>query len=122
MPELVELAGGVALVTRPGDHAPTLDEAALSQLAPEVVLIKPCGFDLARTDAELGPLRALLARLDWPAWRAGGVWLADGNAFFNRPGPRLVESLEILAACIHPALFEDLAQRHAAAFKRLSPA
>ena len=121
MPELVDLAGGEALVTTAGDHAPTLDEAALGALEPEVVLVKPCGFRLERTRGELELLRALLQRLDWPAWREGRVFLADGNAFFNRPGPRLVESLETLAACVHPDLFEDLAEAHAEDFDRLTP-
>ena len=92
----------------------------LAALAPDVVLVKPCGFDLARSRAELGALSAQLAGLAWPALERGAVWLADGNAFFNRPGPRLVESLEILAACVHPAAFADLAARHAAHFERLA--
>lgn len=119
MPELVGLAGGEALVTRAGEHAPTLERARLAALAPDVVLVKPCGFDLARSRRELGALAAALGGLDWPALERGAVWLADGNAFFNRPGPRLVESLEILAACVHPAEFADLARRHAAHFERL---
>jgi iron complex transport system substrate-binding protein len=109
MPELIALAGGEALVTRPGEHAPTLDRDALAALDPEVVLVKPCGFPLQRTIEELDVLREGLPR----AWRAR-VYLADGNAFFNRPGPRIVESLEILAACLHPELFEDFAVKHAA--------
>jgi len=121
MPELVELAGGVPLVTAPGDHAPTLDEDALRKLAPDVVLIKPCGFDLARTGAEADSLRAMLDRLEWTAWQEGRVFLADGNAFFNRPGPRLVESLEIMAACVHPDLFEDMAEAHEADYEPLRP-
>jgi iron complex transport system substrate-binding protein len=121
MPELVELAGGEALVTRPGEHAPALDLAALSALDPEVVLIKPCGFDLARTTEELELLREQLPWDAWEAVRAGRVYAADGNAFFNRPGPRLVESLEILAACLHPSAFPDLARRHAASVRRVTP-
>jgi iron complex transport system substrate-binding protein len=119
MPELVELAGGRPLVTRPGDHAPTLELARLRELAPEVVLFKPCGFDLERTRAERCVIDELLAAVDWPAVREGRVWIADGNAFFNRPGPRLVDSLEILAACVHPDRFEDLARRHEGSFERL---
>lgn len=119
MPELVELAGGTPLVTAPGDHAPTLSEEALGQLAPDVVMVKPCGYPLERTRGEAEDLRALLGRLDWPAWRAGRVWVADGNAFFNRPGPRLVESLEILAACVHPEEYADLATLHRGWFERL---
>ena len=120
MPELVAAAGGRALVTEPGQHAPTLSREELRALdpAPEVVLVKPCGFPLERTLAEAETLRALLADLPWPALAAGRVWIADGNAFFNRPGPRLVESLEILAACVHPAACADLAQRHAQSYVR----
>lgn len=123
MPELVELAGGRALVTRPGDHAPTLAADALRALdpAPEVVLIKPCGFDLPRALSELDALAPHLDGCDWPALRERRVFAADGNAFFNRPGPRLVESLEILAACLHPDAFADEARRHAASFRRVDP-
>ncbi|MEM6797492.1 MAG: cobalamin-binding protein, partial [Acidobacteriota bacterium] len=116
MPELIELAGGTPLVTQPGQHAPTLDMAALEALDPEVVLIKPCGFELARTFEEL---KLLASNLPWRRWRAvrgGRVYVADGNAFFNRPGPRLVESLEILAACVHPQEFSDFRERHAGSF------
>ena len=101
MPELVEMAGGSPLVTQPGQHAPTLSLDALRALDPTVVLVKPCGFTLARTRAEL---HLLHKNLPWNTWRAVSerrVFVADGNAFFNRSGPRLVESLEILAACIH---------------------
>lgn len=114
MPELVLLAGGEPLVTEPGQHAPTLSRAELLSLdpAPDAVLIKPCGFDLERSRREYDLLGRLLTELDWPAIGAGRVWVADGNAFFNRPGPRLVESLEILAACLDPDTFADFAERH----------
>jgi len=121
MPELVDIAGGRALVTQPGDHAPTLTREQLAALepAPDVVLVKPCGFSLERTRVELDTLRALFRGMPWPAVQNGRVWLADGNAFFNRPGPRLVESAEILAACMHPTEFADLALRHHTGFEKL---
>lgn len=123
MPELVELAGGEALVTKPGEHAPTLSRDALDALdpAPDVVLVKPCGFDLARSLAEWDVVVELLADRPWPATERGALWLADGNAYFNRPGPRIVDSLEILAACVHPEAYPDLAARHAGAFQRIDP-
>jgi len=65
----------------------------------------PCGFDLARTRAEMP---ALTRRPDWGKLRAAKnrrVFLTDGNQYFNRPGPRLVESLEILAEVLHPGVF-----------------
>lgn len=121
MPELIELAGGTALVTRAGERAPTLGLDELRALDPDLVLIKPCGFDLEKTLAE----RRLLAEcLPWTSWRAareGRVFVADGNAYFNRSGPRIVESLEILAACTHPETFSDLARKHRASLRRLTP-
>jgi iron complex transport system substrate-binding protein len=111
MPELIELAGGTPLVTRAGEHAPTVSRETLAGLEPDVVLIKPCGFTLGRTLQDLETLRRVLP---WEAWRRRPprVAIADGNAYFNRPGPRLVESLEIVAALLHPTKLADLADVH----------
>ena len=111
MPELVSLAGGTPLLTQPGEHAPTVDRPHLAALDPDVVVVKPCGFSLPRTLEEVDVLRETLPR----TWHAR-TYLADGNAYFNRPGPRIVESLEILAACVHPESFPDFAEKHAASF------
>ncbi len=100
MPELVELAGGIALGATAGGPAPTIDLAKLRALAPDVIVAKPCGFTIARALEE----RSLLTEIQ-AAVPEARVYVTDGNAYFNRPGPRLVESLEILAACIHPELF-----------------
>jgi iron complex transport system substrate-binding protein len=116
MPELVELAGGVALGAAPGTPAPTLTPSELVALRPEVVLIKPCGFSLERALSELSIIeRDVLG----PLGGSARVYVTDGNAFFNRSGPRLVESLEILAACLHPELFRDFAEAHTEALRRL---
>lgn len=121
MPELVEIAGGVALLATAGEHAPVLESGVLDSLdpAPDVVLVKPCGFPLARTLDERGVLQELLASRDWPAVHEGQVYLADGNAYFNRPGPRLVESAELLAACVHPEALGDPALRFPGEVTRL---
>jgi len=119
MPELIALAGGTALVTRPGDHAPTLTREALAALSPDVVLVKPCGFPLERTLDELATLRDALPWNRWAAVRDGRVYAADGNAYFNRPGPRLVESLEILGACVHPEAFPDFQHKHGGSVVRV---
>jgi iron complex transport system substrate-binding protein len=121
MPDLVALARGSALVTKPGQHAPTVSFDELSALDPDVVLIKPCGFDLARTAEELPLLGKNLPWRRWSAVRQNRVFVADGNAYFNRPGPRLVESLEILAACVHPREFSDFLQRHRQAVRKVTP-
>jgi iron complex transport system substrate-binding protein len=118
MPELIELAGGRALAARAGERAPTLSLDAFAALDPDVVLIKPCGFALERTLREREFIEMSLVSRLGPAARA---FVSDGNAFFNRPGPRLVESLEILAACIHPELFADFAAKHRAVLLPLAP-
>jgi iron complex transport system substrate-binding protein len=104
MPELIELAGGIPLGVRAGEHAPTITSERLGELAPDVVLVKPCGFSLERALAERSVVdTAILAHVP-PSTR---VYVADGSAYFNRPGPRLVESLAILAACTHPGAFRE---------------
>jgi iron complex transport system substrate-binding protein len=110
MPELIELAGGVAAGATAGQPAPTISTARLRELRPDVVVVKPCGFLLPRALEERDLVERAVEGLD------ARVYVADGNAFFNRPGPRLVESLEIMAACVHPELFEDFTGRHRAAF------
>ncbi len=105
VPELVSLAGGASLFGEAGAHSPWIEWEALGEADPDVIVALPCGFDLPRTRRELVPLTA---RPEWKALRAvreGRVFLTDGNAFFNRPGPRLVESLEILAEILHPERF-----------------
>ncbi|HEX7929230.1 MAG TPA: cobalamin-binding protein, partial [bacterium] len=102
MPELIEMAGGRNLFGRAGEHSPWMEWSALKAADPDVILVMPCGFDLERTRRE----SALLTKLDgWDGLRAvreGRVFLADGHQYFNRPGPRLVESLEIVAEMLHP--------------------
>jgi iron complex transport system substrate-binding protein len=120
MPELVTLAGGEALITKPGEPASTLPKDKLAELEPDVVLIKPCGFSLERTLAELSLLPEVLP---WDSWRAvaeGRVYVADGSAYFNRPGPRIVESLDILAGCMHPEALGDLVEKHRASCVRVT--
>ncbi len=112
MPDLIALAGGDAVVGRAGEPGVVLDDDAV--VAPDVVIVKPCGFDLPTTLAELATSEV---RKRWPNAR---WYAADGNAYFNRSGPRLVESLEILAACVHPTAFADLAELHQGRFVALA--
>jgi iron complex transport system substrate-binding protein len=105
MPELVRSAGGINLFGEAGRHAPWLAWDDLVAKDPDVILVLPCGFDIARTHQEM-PF--LTGRPGWDELRAvrqAQVYLLDGNQFFNRPGPRLVESLEILAEVLHPSAF-----------------
>ena len=106
VPELVAAAGGIDALGASGENAPIVDIAQVQAADPDAIVLMPCGYDLPRT-VEDG--RALLADPAWAGLRAartGDVYATDGNAFFNRPGPRLVESLEILAEILHPAHFD----------------
>jgi iron complex transport system substrate-binding protein len=110
VPELVEIAGGKNLLGLPGRHSPWLSWEELTACDPDVIAVMPCGFDIARTRSEMP---ALTQDPRWQALRAvreGRVFLTDGNQFFNRPGPRLVESARILAEILHPEHFTNSMQ------------
>jgi iron complex transport system substrate-binding protein len=105
MPELIEMAGGSSLFAKPGEHSPWLDWTSLIEADPEVILLLPCGFKIAQT---IRDLNLLTENPGWAKLRAvkqGRVYLVDGHHFFNRPGPRLVESAEIVAEILHPDRF-----------------
>ena len=105
MPELIERAGGHSLFARPGEHSPWLDWASLIEADPEVILLLPCGFKIAQTSRDLNLLTRNPAWANLRAVKRGRVYLIDGHHFFNRPGPRLVESAEIVAEILHPDRF-----------------
>jgi iron complex transport system substrate-binding protein len=97
VPELVEMAGGVNLFGEPGRHSPWMRWEDLVQADPDVIVVMACGWDEKRARGEM---HWLTRRPEWGslrAVRAGRVHVADGNQYFNRPGPRLVESLELMA-------------------------
>ena len=105
MPTLVEMAGGVNLFGKAGEHSPWMKFEELAAKDPDVILIAPCGFDMDRAAQDLP---ALTKRSQWntlKAVRTQRVFMADGNQYFNRPGPRIAESLEILAEITQPDLF-----------------
>jgi iron complex transport system substrate-binding protein len=118
MGELVEIAGGTPLGDQAGLKTHALSTEQLAGMQPEVVMVKPCGFTLAQGLAELPTLQRILPPT-WPAVRAGRVYVADGSAYFNRPGPRIIDSLELLAACIHPAAFVDFAELYGGSYLAL---
>ena len=103
-PELVELAGGVPVCGRKGEPSTTLEWSTLRELDPDVLFIACCGFTVERTLVDLPIVAALPGWDELKAVREGRVYVTDGNAYFNRPGPRIVDSLEIIAHALHPAL------------------
>src|SRR5260370_14831261 len=105
MPELVGMAGGVNLFGAAGKHSPWMTFEELCRADPDVVLVVPCGFDIERSRRDLGALTAKPHSQHLKAVKHRRLLLAVGNQYFNRPGPRLVESLEILAEVLHPDVF-----------------
>jgi iron complex transport system substrate-binding protein len=105
MPQLIEMAGGTNLFGKSGEHSPWMKFEELANADPEVIMIAPCGFGISRASEELHLLQKQSAWKQLRAVRDCRVFIADGNQYFNRPGPRIVESLEILAELIHPQTF-----------------
>lgn len=106
VPDMVRRAGGIDVLAQPGEHSRVVDPSAVRAASPDLLLVAPCGYPLARAMDEG---RGLLARPEW-AW-ARGLQLAalDGNALTARPGPRVVDGIEVMARLFNPALFSPLA-------------
>ncbi|HEV3197828.1 MAG TPA: cobalamin-binding protein [Bryobacteraceae bacterium] len=110
-PELIELAGGVNLFGEAGKHSPWMTWDQLVAADPDIIIVAPCGFDVPRTEQEM---YWLTERPDWRdlrAVRTHRVYLADGNQYFNRPGPRVVETFEMLVEMLHPEVAPPRAWR-----------
>lgn len=105
MPQLIELAGGVQPLNAAGRHSTYNSWQDVVRFDPQVVLVMPCGFDLARAIAESSTLVQQPGWNELSAVRRGRAYAVDGNAYFNRSGPRIVDSLEILAGLLHPEIF-----------------
>jgi iron complex transport system substrate-binding protein len=99
-PGLVELAGGAPLLANPGANSQRISWDAVAAADPDVIIVAPCGYDLAHARAATDELGT---RAQWSTLRAvreGRAYVMDGNAYVNRPGPRLIDSAEIFAAAI----------------------
>lgn len=103
VPEQVKRAGGVDAIGNAGQHSRVFTPEELRAADPDVVIVAPCGFDLARSTAEA---TALMARHDWLATRV--CWALDANALTSRPGPRIVDGIEVMARIFAPTLFTAL--------------
>jgi iron complex transport system substrate-binding protein len=101
-PQLVELAGGKELIGRAGMRSRRIEWDEVQHADPDVIYIACCGFSADRAIADLPSLKRKPGWAELKAVKNDRVFVADGSAYFNRPGPRLVDSLEILAASIHP--------------------
>lgn len=102
VPEMVAIAGGRDVLGKPHEASFAVEWEDVLAAQPDVLMLMPCGFDIGRTRQEI---HLLSGRVGWetlPAMRRGCVYLTDASSYFSRPGPRIVDSLEILAAILHP--------------------
>lgn len=110
IPDMIHRAGGTDAVGKSGQRSRTITVDELRGAEPAIVIVAPCGYNLARATAEA---HAMLARDEWAWARAKSVWAIDANSFASRPGPRLVEGVEILARVFNPEFFSPLDPAHA---------
>jgi len=102
VPEMIRRAGGADVLAEPGEHSTTRTLAQVRDASPEVILVAPCGFDLVRAAADAD---RLLRNAEWAWARETQVWAVDANSFLSRPGPRVVDGIELLAQVLHTTLF-----------------
>jgi iron complex transport system substrate-binding protein len=105
VPELISIAGGVSVPAENSKHSPYVKWDDLQQLDPDIIILTPCGFSIERTMKEVSLLLQLPGFVELKAIKNDRFYIADGNQYFNRPGPRIVDSIEILAELIHPKQF-----------------
>lgn len=103
LPEITEIAGAENLFGETGGQSPWISLDDIVAADPDIILVAPCGYDLDKTRSEMAVLDAEPRWQSLRAVRSGQLFIADGNAFFNRPGPRLVESAQMIAEIAHPA-------------------
>ncbi|HEY8368287.1 MAG TPA: cobalamin-binding protein [Thermodesulfobacteriota bacterium] len=102
VPEQVAIAGGTDPLGRVGAPSAKVEWQAVVDARPEVLVLMPCGFDRERTTREAAAISSRPGFADLPAVRAGRVFAVNGHAYFNRPGPRLIDGIELLAHLLHP--------------------
>lgn len=106
IPEMVKISGGEDIFGKPGKDSHWINFEEIKSYDPEIIIFLPCGYNIEKTKDEVENL--LIKESKWnnlKAFKDKEFFVVDGNQFFNRPGPRLVESLEIFAEIIHPSLF-----------------
>jgi iron complex transport system substrate-binding protein len=107
VPDMVAAAGGTDVAGMSGEPSHRMRWPDVSALEPDVVVLAPCGFDLDRTLSEVVPLELSAHLLGTPARQESRVFAVDANALFSRPGPRVVDGVEVLAHLLHPSEYPD---------------
>jgi iron complex transport system substrate-binding protein len=102
IPDMVTAAGGAPVLARPGEYSVPLTWPEIVETAPEIVVIAPCGYTLDGSRGLAADDEQLRQRLASTPAAGDGVWAVDASSYFVRPGPRLVDGVEILAGILHP--------------------
>ena len=110
VPEMIKRAGGIDVLAQAGMHASAIEIAQVAEANADVLMVAPCGYDVVRASTEA---TALLRAPGWEFLTGAAVWSLDANAFSSRPGPRLVDGIEILARIFNPGCFTPLDGSHA---------
>ena len=105
MPEMIEIAGGVPHLAKAGEHSPWCNWEDIVSIDPDILLVLPCGYGINKTLSEMSRLTKKEHWRELTAVRQQSVYILDGNHYFNRPGPRIRDSVEILAEIFHPDQF-----------------
>ncbi len=105
IPEIIEIAGGKPVLAQKGGHSSYVEFEALKDADPDILIIAACGFTIERTVREIGVLLGYEGWNDLSAVKNNQVYIADGNRYFNRPGPGIVDTAEMLAEIIQPKQF-----------------
>lgn len=106
MPEMIEIAGGRSHLAQAGKHSPTISWKQILKTDPDILLMVPCGYSIKKTFKEMNTLTQIKSWGSLSAVQKNQVYILDGNHYFNRPGPRIKESVEILARIFHPSIFK----------------
>ena len=114
---MIDIVGGEVCFAESGKKALVVSREDLRAIEPDVVVVKPCGYKLDQTLKEIDLLKQQM-----PVWKKSPrIYLVDGNSYFNRPGPRILDSLEILAFCTYPNLFPEFGERYKKDLIQLGP-
>lgn len=106
VPEMVYIAGATLLFSKKGERSRRISWAEIIKLDPEVLIISPCGFDIARTKKELDLISTRFGFKKLRAYRNRQIYLVDADAFLTRPGPRIIDGIEIFSEILYPSIFK----------------
>jgi iron complex transport system substrate-binding protein len=112
LPEMINIVGGQACIAKSGQPAPVVNRDTLAKINPDIVIVKPCGYSLPQNLNEISLIKKQLPWQEWTKESETRLYLVDGNSYFNRPGPRILDSLEILAYCTHPGFFPEFGEKY----------